>query len=96
MLLRMKRLFILSDCQSQSTIRDVLNNLKTKVELSQPDIELRLLEVFYRKIYEVPWCCITSFYTVVLRLLRCFSLLSTQISSLVINLIFLLICLFSK
>ncbi|KAM3200326.1 hypothetical protein P3L10_032688 [Capsicum annuum] len=52
MLSRMKRLFILSDCQSQSTIRDVLNDLKTKVELSQPDVELRLLEVFYRKIYE--------------------------------------------
>ncbi|PHT65945.1 hypothetical protein T459_30370 [Capsicum annuum] len=47
-----RRLFILSDCQSQSTIRDVLNDLKTKVELSQPDVELRLLEVFYRKIYE--------------------------------------------
>ncbi|PHT71000.1 Ubiquitin carboxyl-terminal hydrolase 12 [Capsicum annuum] len=71
----------------QSTIGDVLNDLKTKVELSRPDAELRLVEVFYHKIYKVLRCCIASFYTVVLGLLRCFSLLSTQISSLVVNLI---------
>ncbi|KAL3338231.1 hypothetical protein AABB24_030400 [Solanum stoloniferum] len=38
----------------QSTIGDVLNDLKTKVELSRPpDAELRLLEVFYHKIYKI-------------------------------------------
>ncbi|WMV31567.1 hypothetical protein MTR67_024952, partial [Solanum verrucosum] len=37
----------------QSTIADVLNDLKTKVELSRPDAELRLLEVFYHKIYKI-------------------------------------------
>ncbi|KAK4337648.1 hypothetical protein RND71_042135 [Anisodus tanguticus] len=37
----------------QSTVDDVLNNLKTKVELSHPDAELRLLEVFYHKIYKI-------------------------------------------
>ncbi|KAJ1410275.1 Ubiquitin specific protease, conserved site [Sesbania bispinosa] len=33
--------------------RDVLDDLKTKVELSHPNAELRLLEVFYHKIYKV-------------------------------------------
>ncbi|CAO2840942.1 unnamed protein product [Amaranthus hypochondriacus] len=37
----------------QSTVGDVLNDLKTKVELSHPDAELRLLEVFYHKIYKI-------------------------------------------
>ncbi|XP_059317604.1 ubiquitin C-terminal hydrolase 12-like [Lycium ferocissimum] len=37
----------------QSTVGDVLNDLKTKVELSRPDAELRLLEVFYHKIYKI-------------------------------------------
>ncbi|XP_061338181.1 ubiquitin C-terminal hydrolase 13-like isoform X2 [Gastrolobium bilobum] len=37
----------------QSTVADVLDDLKTKVELSRPDVELRLLEVFYHKIYKV-------------------------------------------
>uniref|UniRef100_A0A0V0IYF8 ubiquitinyl hydrolase 1 n=1 Tax=Solanum chacoense TaxID=4108 RepID=A0A0V0IYF8_SOLCH len=37
----------------QSTVYDVLNHLKTKVELSRPDAELRLLEVFYHKIYKI-------------------------------------------
>ncbi|TYK21699.1 ubiquitin carboxyl-terminal hydrolase 13-like isoform X2 [Cucumis melo var. makuwa] len=37
----------------QSTVADVINDLKTKVELSHPDAELRLLEVFYHKIYKV-------------------------------------------
>ncbi|CAK9152989.1 unnamed protein product [Ilex paraguariensis] len=37
----------------QSTVGDVLNELKTKVELSHPDAELRLLEVFYHKIYKI-------------------------------------------
>ncbi|KAK4789580.1 hypothetical protein SAY86_016884 [Trapa natans] len=36
-----------------STVGDVLNDLKTKVELSQPNAELRLLEVFYHKIYKI-------------------------------------------
>ncbi|KAI7729020.1 hypothetical protein M8C21_024565, partial [Ambrosia artemisiifolia] len=35
----------------QSTVGDVINDLKTKVELSNPNAELRLLEVFYHKIY---------------------------------------------
>ncbi|KAF7153501.1 hypothetical protein RHSIM_Rhsim01G0198200 [Rhododendron simsii] len=38
----------------QSTVGDVINELKTKVELSHADAELRLLEVFYHKIYKVP------------------------------------------
>ncbi|MBA0607912.1 hypothetical protein Godav_020175 [Gossypium davidsonii] len=38
----------------QSTIGDVIDELKTKVELSHPNAELRLLEVFYHKIYKVP------------------------------------------
>lgn len=37
----------------QSTVGEVLNDLKTKVELSHPDAELRLLEVFYHKIYKI-------------------------------------------
>ncbi|XP_077226132.1 ubiquitin C-terminal hydrolase 12-like isoform X3 [Tasmannia lanceolata] len=37
----------------QSTVGDVINDLKTKVELSHPNAELRLLEVFYHKIYKI-------------------------------------------
>ncbi|XP_076911421.1 ubiquitin C-terminal hydrolase 12-like isoform X1 [Bidens hawaiensis] len=37
----------------QSTVGDVINDLKTKVELSHKDAELRLLEVFYHKIYKI-------------------------------------------
>ncbi|XP_010519991.1 PREDICTED: ubiquitin carboxyl-terminal hydrolase 12-like [Tarenaya hassleriana] len=37
----------------QSTVGDVINEFKTKVELSHPDAELRLLEVFYHKIYKI-------------------------------------------
>ncbi|CAA3015815.1 ubiquitin carboxyl-terminal hydrolase 12-like isoform X2 [Olea europaea subsp. europaea] len=37
----------------QSTVGDVLNEIKTKVELSHPNAELRLLEVFYHKIYKI-------------------------------------------
>nr|XP_043618417.1 ubiquitin C-terminal hydrolase 12-like isoform X1 [Erigeron canadensis] len=37
----------------QSTVGDVINDLKTKVELSNRDAELRLLEVFYHKIYKI-------------------------------------------
>ncbi|XP_073269254.1 ubiquitin C-terminal hydrolase 12-like isoform X1 [Primulina huaijiensis] len=37
----------------QSTVGDVLNEIKTKVELSHPSAELRLLEVFYHKIYKI-------------------------------------------
>ncbi|CAM0905418.1 unnamed protein product [Alopecurus aequalis] len=36
-----------------STVGDVLNDIKSKVELSHPDAELRLLEVFYHKIYKI-------------------------------------------
>ncbi|XP_042453329.1 ubiquitin C-terminal hydrolase 13-like isoform X2 [Zingiber officinale] len=36
-----------------STVADVINDLKNKVELSRPDAELRLLEVFYHKIYKI-------------------------------------------
>ncbi|XP_010237253.1 ubiquitin carboxyl-terminal hydrolase 12 isoform X4 [Brachypodium distachyon] len=36
-----------------STISDVITDLKTKVELSNTDAELRLLEVFYHKIYKI-------------------------------------------
>ncbi|XP_078441990.1 ubiquitin C-terminal hydrolase 12-like isoform X1 [Wolffia australiana] len=36
-----------------STVADVINELKTMVELSHPDAELRLLEVFYCKIYKI-------------------------------------------
>ncbi|KAL0322105.1 UNVERIFIED_CONTAM: Ubiquitin carboxyl-terminal hydrolase 12 [Sesamum calycinum] len=42
----------------QSTVGDVISDLKTKVELSHPDAELRLLEVFYHKIYKVVACWI--------------------------------------
>ncbi|XP_057476051.1 ubiquitin C-terminal hydrolase 12-like isoform X2 [Actinidia eriantha] len=37
----------------QSTVGDVINDLRTKVELSHPNAELRLLEVFYHKIYKI-------------------------------------------
>ncbi|KAK1397329.1 Ubiquitinyl hydrolase 1 [Heracleum sosnowskyi] len=37
----------------QSTVGDVLNEIKTKVELSHANAELRLLEVFYHKIYKI-------------------------------------------
>ncbi|GLT57010.1 hypothetical protein SLA2020_300170 [Shorea laevis] len=37
----------------QSTIGDVLNDLKIKVKLSHPNAELRLVEVFYHKIYKI-------------------------------------------
>ncbi|KAI4339301.1 hypothetical protein MLD38_024261 [Melastoma candidum] len=36
-----------------STVGDVINELKTKVELSHPNVEVRLLEVFYHKIYKI-------------------------------------------
>ncbi|XP_028116219.1 ubiquitin carboxyl-terminal hydrolase 12-like isoform X8 [Camellia sinensis] len=38
----------------QSTVGDVINDLKTKVELSHPNSELRLLEVFYHSICKIP------------------------------------------
>ncbi|XP_052175009.1 ubiquitin C-terminal hydrolase 12 isoform X2 [Diospyros lotus] len=37
----------------QSTVGDVLNELKLKVVLSHPDAELRLLEIFCHKIYKI-------------------------------------------
>ncbi|KAJ7975931.1 ubiquitin carboxyl-terminal hydrolase 12 [Quillaja saponaria] len=37
----------------ESTVGDVINTLKTKVELSQPNTELRLFQVFYHKIYKI-------------------------------------------
>ncbi|KAJ7528132.1 hypothetical protein O6H91_16G085500 [Diphasiastrum complanatum] len=37
----------------QSTVGDVINELKGKVELSSPKAELRILEVFYHKIYKI-------------------------------------------
>uniref|UniRef100_A0A7N0VJD6 ubiquitinyl hydrolase 1 n=1 Tax=Kalanchoe fedtschenkoi TaxID=63787 RepID=A0A7N0VJD6_KALFE len=37
----------------QSTVGDVIRELKSKVELSHPDGEIRLLEVFYHKIYKI-------------------------------------------
>lgn len=37
----------------QSTVEDVLNDIKSKVELSHPDAQLRLLEVYYHKIYKI-------------------------------------------
>ncbi|PWA57689.1 ubiquitin-specific protease 13 [Artemisia annua] len=37
----------------QSTVADVINDLKTKVQLSHKDVELRLVEVFYHKIYKI-------------------------------------------
>ncbi|CAL9099651.1 unnamed protein product [Musa textilis] len=36
-----------------SIVADVINDLKAKVELSHPNAELRLLEVFYHKIYKI-------------------------------------------
>ncbi|XP_020226107.1 ubiquitin carboxyl-terminal hydrolase 13 isoform X2 [Cajanus cajan] len=36
-----------------STVSDVINDLKSKGDLSHPDAELRLLEVFYHKIYKI-------------------------------------------
>ncbi|KAL6654058.1 hypothetical protein ACP70R_007523 [Stipagrostis hirtigluma subsp. patula] len=36
-----------------STIADVINDLKKKVELSSPNAELRLIEVFCHKIYKI-------------------------------------------
>ncbi|KAL8152397.1 hypothetical protein V2J09_010157 [Rumex salicifolius] len=38
----------------QSTVEEVITELKTKVDLSCADAELRLLEVFYHKIYKIP------------------------------------------
>ncbi|WCJ33065.1 Ubiquitin C-terminal hydrolase 13 [Euphorbia peplus] len=37
----------------QSNVGNVINELKTKVNLSHPNAELRLLEVFYHKIYKI-------------------------------------------
>eukprot|EP00249_Psilotum_nudum_P018817 c26973_g3_i1 orf=1-267(-) len=37
----------------QCTVGDVINELKGKVELSSPKAELRILEVFYHKIYKI-------------------------------------------
>ncbi|KAK9010463.1 hypothetical protein V6N11_036971 [Hibiscus sabdariffa] len=37
----------------QSTVGDVIDELKKKVELSDPTAELRLLEVFHHKIYKI-------------------------------------------
>ncbi|CAN8269436.1 unnamed protein product [Cochlearia groenlandica] len=37
----------------QSTVEDVIKELKTRVELSHQDAELRLLEVFSHKIYKI-------------------------------------------
>ncbi|KAI3982823.1 hypothetical protein MKX01_010306, partial [Papaver californicum] len=37
----------------QSTVGDVINDLKTKVELSRPHVKVRLLEVFHHKIYKI-------------------------------------------
>jgi len=37
----------------QSTVGDVINELKTKVELSNPNADIRVLEVFYHKIYKI-------------------------------------------
>ncbi|KAI3938563.1 hypothetical protein MKW98_016068 [Papaver atlanticum] len=38
---------------NQSTVGDLINVLKTKVELSHPDAELRLLKIFCHKIYKI-------------------------------------------
>lgn len=38
---------------NQSTVGDMINHLKTKVELSHPDAELRLLEIFNNKIWKI-------------------------------------------
>ncbi|KAH9530976.1 hypothetical protein CY35_19G012400 [Sphagnum magellanicum] len=37
----------------QSTVGDVIHELKSKVERSNPKAELRILEVFYHKIYKI-------------------------------------------
>ncbi|KAI3902003.1 hypothetical protein MKW92_032900 [Papaver armeniacum] len=37
----------------QSTVGDLINDLKTKIELSHPDAELRLLEISYHKISKI-------------------------------------------
>ncbi|KAE9619222.1 putative ubiquitinyl hydrolase 1 [Lupinus albus] len=37
----------------QSAVEDVINDLKSKVDLSHPGAEIRLLEVLYHKIYKV-------------------------------------------
>nr|GEU65222.1 ubiquitin carboxyl-terminal hydrolase 12-like isoform X1 [Tanacetum cinerariifolium] len=37
----------------QSTVADMINDLRTKVELSHKDAELRLVEIFYHKIYKI-------------------------------------------
>ncbi|XP_057732462.1 ubiquitin C-terminal hydrolase 13-like isoform X2 [Arachis stenosperma] len=37
----------------QCDVEDVINDLKSKVDLSHPNAELRLLEVFYHKIYKI-------------------------------------------
>ncbi|XP_024631332.1 ubiquitin carboxyl-terminal hydrolase 12 isoform X5 [Medicago truncatula] len=39
--------------QKHSTVADVINDLKSKVDLSHPDAELRLVEVFNHKIYKI-------------------------------------------
>ncbi|XP_047177146.1 ubiquitin C-terminal hydrolase 13-like isoform X2 [Vigna umbellata] len=39
--------------QKHCIVSDVINDLKSKVDLSHPDAELRLLEVFYHKIYKI-------------------------------------------
>ncbi|KAG6763361.1 hypothetical protein POTOM_030775 [Populus tomentosa] len=48
----------------QSTVGDVINDLKAKVELSHPNAELRLLEVFYHKIYKVSYLPATSSFQI--------------------------------
>ncbi|GBG84805.1 hypothetical protein CBR_g39181 [Chara braunii] len=37
----------------QSTVGDVINELRNRVELSNPKAQLRILEVFYHKIYKI-------------------------------------------
>ncbi|KAI3902000.1 hypothetical protein MKW92_032897 [Papaver armeniacum] len=37
----------------QSTVGDLINDLKTKIELSHPDAELRLLEISYHRISKI-------------------------------------------
>ncbi|KAG6417727.1 hypothetical protein SASPL_119919 [Salvia splendens] len=37
-----------------STVADLLDDLRMKIQLSRPDAELRLLEVFAHKIYKIP------------------------------------------
>ncbi|KAI3906979.1 hypothetical protein MKW92_023595 [Papaver armeniacum] len=39
--------------RKQSTVGDLIDVLKTKVELSHPNAELRLLKLFYHKIYKI-------------------------------------------